>query len=51
MSKESEYDNMMDKTLDACEQSFTVDITQHTPTYVALQDSVRNYVEEQSNTK
>lgn len=51
MSKESEYDNMMDKTLAACEQSYTVDITQNTEMYVALQDSVRNYVEEQSNKK
>lgn len=51
MSKESEYDNMMDKALAACEQSYTVDITQNTEMYVALQDSVRNYVEEQSNTK
>jgi len=51
MSKESEYDNMMDKALAACEQSFTVDITQVTPMYVALQDSVRNYVDEQSEQK
>jgi hypothetical protein len=41
----------MDKTLAACEQSFTTDITEHTPTYVALQDIVRNYVEEQGKQK
>lgn len=41
------YDSMMDKALDACEESFTVDITQHTPTYVALQDAVKDYVAEE----
>jgi len=46
MPDEKAYDDMMDKTLDACERDFTVDITQHTPTYVALQDAVRNYIEE-----
>lgn len=51
MSKESEYDNMMDKALQACEQSYTVDITQNTEMYVALQDSVRSYVDEQDNKK
>jgi hypothetical protein len=45
------YDSEMDKALDACEESFTVDITQHTPTYVALQDAVKNYVEEQREQK
>jgi len=43
------YDSMMDKALDACEQSFTADITQVTPIYVALQDAVKNYVAEQEN--
>lgn len=40
------YDSMMDKALDACEESFTVDITQSTPDYVALQDAVKSYIEE-----
>jgi len=39
------YEEMLNKTLAACEESFTTDITEHTPTYVALQDAVKNYVE------
>lgn len=45
------YDDWMDKTLDACEESFTTDITQVTPIYVALQDAVKNYVEEENAKK
>lgn len=46
-----DYDAMLDKALGACEESFTTDITQHTPTYVALQDAVKNYVEENDGTE
>jgi hypothetical protein len=45
MPNEKAYDDMMDKALDACDQSFTADITQNTDMYVALQDAVRDYVE------
>ena len=51
MSNEKQYDDMMDKALGACEQSFTTDITQNTEMYVALQDAVRGYIAEQDKQK